>query len=164
MDIQGVVSYATGFAILAVIYAVFSMGLNVQWGYAGLFNIGIAGFFALGAYSAALLTTASPDPRFYEDFKFGGDLPERMGSLNLGVDLWFVVALLAAGIVCGLLALIIGFAALRLRGEYLAISTLGIAESIRVILLNEEWLANGSKGLYRIPRFLGDLVSPENYD
>ena len=164
MNILGIIDYTTGFAIVAVIYAIFTLGLNVHWGYTGLFNIGIAGFFALGAYTAALLTTASPDPRMFEDFKFGGDLPELLGVLNLGIDLWFVVALLAAGVVSGLVALVIGFVTLRLRDDYLAIATLGIAEAVRLIFLNEKWLANGSKGLYRIPKFLGDLVSPQNYD
>ena len=136
----------------------------MHWGYTGLFNIGIAGFFAIGAYTTALLTTASPDPRLFEDFKFGGDLPARLGAFNLGVDLWFVVALLGAGAACGLVALAIGFITLRLREDYLAIATLGIAESVRLVFLNERWLANGSKGLYRIPKFLGDLVSPRDYD
>ncbi|MEE8471043.1 MAG: branched-chain amino acid ABC transporter permease [Dehalococcoidia bacterium] len=161
MDISGIASYVTGFAIMAAIYAVFTLGLNVHWGYTGLFNIGIAGFFALGAYTTALLTTPAPQPLLFEDFRFGGDLP---ALLDAGIDLWFVVALLTAGAVCGLVALIIGFITLRLREDYLAIATLGIAESIRLVFLNERWLANGSKGLYRIPKFLGDLVSPENYD
>ena len=164
MDILGIVDYSIGFAIVAGIYAIFALGLNVHWGYTGLFNIGIAGFFALGAYTAALLTTASPNPLLFEDFKFGGDLPARLGILNLGIDLWFVVALLAAGALCGLVALALGFITLRLREDYLAIATLGIAESVRLIFLNERWLANGSKGLYRIPKFLGELVSPANYD
>ncbi len=164
MDISGIISYISGFAIMAVIFAVFALGLNVHWGYTGLFNIGIAGFFALGAYTSALLTTATPDPRLFEDFIFGGDLPALLGVFNLGIDLWFFIALLGAGAVCGLIALFIGFVTLRLKEDYLAIATLGIAESIRLIFLNEKWLANGSKGLYRIPKYLGDLVSPQNYD
>ena len=164
MEIAGIISYTTGFAIMAGIYAVFALGLNVHWGYTGLFNIGIAGFFALGAYTSALLTTAAPDPLMFEDFKFGADLPARMGVLNLGIDLWFVVALLTAGAACGLVAVAIGFVTLRLRDDYLAIATLGIAETVRLVFLNEKWLANGSKGLYRIPKFLGDLVQPRDYD
>lgn len=158
---ESTIGYITGYAIMAGIYAVFSLGLNVHWGFTGLFNIGIAGFFALGAYTAALLTTPAPSVAFFEDFKFGGDLP---ALIDAGVDLWFLVALLAAGAVCGLIALVIGFITLRLRDDYLAIATLGIAESVRLLFLNERWLANGSKGLYRIPKFLGDLVSPANYD
>ena len=53
IDIAGILGYITGFAIMAIIYAIFALGLNVHWGYTGLFNIGIAGFFALGAYTSA---------------------------------------------------------------------------------------------------------------
>jgi len=164
MDLSGLIGYITGFAIMAVIYAIFTLGLNVHWGYTGLFNIGVAGFFALGAYTSALLTTAPPDPLMFEDYIFGGDLPVRLGFWNLGIDLWFFVALIGAALVCSIVALLIGFLTLRLREDYLAIATLGIAESVRVIFLNEKWLANGSKGLYRIPKFLGELVSPQYYD
>ena len=73
MEVIGILYYLVGFAIMAGIYSVFSLGLNVHWGFTGLFNIGIAGFFALGAYASALLTTSSPDPTLFEDFKFGGN-------------------------------------------------------------------------------------------
>ena len=163
MDISGVIDYLIGFAIMAMIYAIFALGLNVHWGFTGLFNIGIAGFFALGAYTAALLTSPPPDPDQFEDFIFGGNLANH-GLLDLGVDAWFVLGLAAAAVVCGLVALIIGTITLRLNDDYLSIATLGIAESVRFFFLNEKWAANGSKGLYRIPKFLGDVVAPENYD
>ena len=166
MDIIGNLDYNIAFVVVAAIYAVFALGLNVHWGYAGLFNIGVAGFFALGAYTSALLTKASADPRLFEDFKFGGNLAASFEGIPVvgSLDLWFVVALLGAAAVCAVVVLGIGFLTLRLRGDYLAIATLGIAESIRLVFLNEKWLANGSKGLYNIPRFLGDVVAPRNYD
>ena len=163
MDVTGIVSYLAGFAIFAGIYSVFALGLNVHWGFTGLFNIGIAGFFTLGAYTTALLTTQPPDPALFEDFKFGGNWSE-IGFLDLGFDLWFFLGLLAAAAVCGVVALIIGYLTLRLRDDYLAIATLGIAETVRLFFLNEKWVANGSKGLYRIPVFLGDWISPKHYD
>lgn len=156
-----IVYFLVGFGILAGIYAVFTLGLNVHWGYTGLFNIGVAGFFALGAYTSALLTTAPPSPELFEDFIFGGNLAN---TLRLGVDLWFIVAIGCAAIVSSLVALIVGAITLRLRDDYLAISTLGIAESVRLMFLNEKWLANGSRGLYNIPKFLGDRISPDQYD
>ena len=61
MELGGILAYLVSFAIMASIYAVFSLGLNIQWGYTGLFNIGIAGFFCIGAYTSALIT--SPCPR-----------------------------------------------------------------------------------------------------
>ena len=82
----------------------------------------------------------------------------------MGIDLWFILGLAAAAAACGAIALIIGYVTLRLRDDYLAIATLGIAETVRLFFLNEKWAANGSKGLYRIPEFLGDWVSPQHYD
>lgn len=153
--------FLAGFGILAGIYAVFTLGLNVHWGYTGLFNIGVAGFFALGAYTSALLTTAPPSPLLFEDFIFGGNLAN---TFRLGVDMWFFAALVCAAGISGIVALIVGAITLRLRDDYLAISTLGIAESVRLMFLNEKWLANGSRGMYNIPKFLGDRVSPDQYD
>ena len=161
MEFAEISGYLVGFATLAAIYAVFSLGLNVHWGYTGLFNIGIAGFFALGAYTAALLTTAPPSPELFEDFKFGGNLAV---IADFGIDFWFIIALGGAAAVSAAVALVVGAVTLRLQDDYLAIATLGIAESVRLIFLNEKWLANGSRGLYNIPKFLGDLVSPGNYD
>ena len=163
MDVAGILNFAVGFVIMAGIYSVFALGLNVHWGFTGLFNIGIAGFFTLGAYTTALLTTQPPDPALFEDFKISGNWSE-IWFLDLGIDLWFFLGLAAAAAVCSVVALIIGYTTLRLRDDYLAIATLGIAETVRLIFLNEKWLANGSKGLYRIPTFLGDLVEPEYYD
>jgi len=62
MEIASIINYLSGFAVLATVYAVLALGLNVHWGATGLLNLGIAGFFALGAYTSALLTTAPPDP------------------------------------------------------------------------------------------------------
>lgn len=153
--------FLAGFGIMAGIYAVFTLGLNIHWGVTGLFNIGVAGFFALGAYTSALLTTSPPSPEQFEDFIFGGNLP---AIVNLGIDLWFLFALIGAAMVCALVAFVVGAITLRLQDDYLAIATLGIAESVRLIFLNEKWLANGSRGLFRIPKVLGEVVSPQAYD
>lgn len=163
MDLGSIANFAAGFIVMAGIYSVFALGLNVHWGFTGLFNIGIAGFFALGAYTSAILTTQPPDPALFEEFVFGGNLAE-VGFLDMGIDLWFGLGLAAAGVVCGAIALAIGYVTLRLRDDYLAIATLGIAESVRLFFLNEKWVANGSKGLYRIPKFLGEWISPDRYD
>ena len=60
MEIGGIIAYLVSLAIMAGIYAVFALGLNIHWGYTGLFNIGIAGFFCIGAYTSALITTPKP--------------------------------------------------------------------------------------------------------
>ena len=148
MDLGGILSYLTSFAIVAVVYGVFCLGLNVQWGFTGLFNIGVAGFFAIGAYTTALLT--SPPAGMFSDYVLGLNLP-------------FVVGLICAGGVSGVIALLIAIPTLRLREDYLAIATLGIAESIRLVFNNERWLANGSRGMIGIPQPLHNLVAPQNY-
>ncbi len=143
----GHLAYLGTFCIMAGIYGALSLGLNVQWGYTGLFNIGIAGFFALGAYTSALITTKKPPPEVWFYFKQA-----------IGLDQPFLLGLLGAAIVCGLAALLLGLLTLRLREDYLAIATIGVAESIRIVFNSEEWLANGSQGLIGIPRPLACLV------
>jgi len=133
----GVVNYLVFFAITAGTYGVLSLGLNLQWGYTGLFNIGVAGFYAVGAYTAALVS--GPPPDVWD------------GRLVGGFELPFLVGLIAAAIAAGLVALVIGLPTLRLRADYLAIATIGIAETIRLVLKNESWLTNGVWGLQQIP-------------
>ncbi|MFQ5928724.1 MAG: branched-chain amino acid ABC transporter permease [Acidobacteriota bacterium] len=149
----GIIAYLTSLAITAGIFAVFALGLNIQWGYTGLFNIGIAGFFAIGAYTSALITTPEPTGLYaqYVHQIFGLNLP-------------FVFGLLGAAIVCGAVAALIGIPTLRLREDYLAIATIGIAETIRLIFHNERWLANGAQGLMGLPQPLQNLVAPQHYN
>ena len=144
---DGVMSYLVSFVVMASIYSVLTLGLNVQWGYTGLFNIGIAAFFAVGAFTSALFTTTAPTGALaaYTQQWFGLGAP-------------FVVGLLAAGAVSGLVALLVGVPTLRLREDYLAIATIGIAEVTRLIFQNERWLANGPQPLRGIPQPLGCLV------
>lgn len=158
--------FLTGFAVLVGVYAVFALGLNIQWGYTGLFNIGVAGFFAIGAYAAALLTIRPPLSGQGEDYLFAGDLARRMESIPVigALDLWFPAALIAAALAGGIVALVVGAITIRLRDDYLAIATLGIAESARLVFLNERWLSNGSRGLYTVPPVFEGLVEPQHYD
>ena len=160
------IEFLIGFAILVGIYSVFTLGLNVHWGYTGLFNIGVAGFFALGAYTSALLTIPPPQSAQVDDYLFAGDLARRLDSLPVigPLDLWFVAALIGASLVAAVVALVVGAITIRLRDDYLAIATLGIAESVRLVFLNERWLSNGSKGLYTIPQVFGDIVAPRDYE
>jgi branched-chain amino acid transport system permease protein len=145
--------FLAGFASTAGIYAIFSMGLNVHWGYTGLFNIGIAGFFAIGAYTSALVTSPLPT----------GSLAQYVQQA-IGLNMPFLVGVIAAGLVSGLLAIPIGLPTLRLREDYLAITTIGIAETIRRIFNNERWLANGPQGLVGLDQPLGNLLPPNYYN
>jgi branched-chain amino acid transport system permease protein len=153
MEIGGILAYMVSFAIMAGIYALFCLGLNIQWGYAGLFNIGIAGFFCIGAYASALITTPKPSGIYahYVHQIFGFNLP-------------FVCGLLGAAIICGAFAFLVGITTLKLGKDYLAIATLGIAETLRLIFNNEQWLANGPRGLMGLPQPLQDLVDPKHYN
>jgi branched-chain amino acid transport system permease protein len=143
----GQMSYLVSFAIVGSIYAVITLGLNVQWGYTGLFNIGIAAFFSVGAFTTALVTTTRPT---------GAAAAFTQQAFGLGAP--FLVGVLAAGAVAGLLALVVGGPTLRLRGDYLAIATIGIAELVRLVFQNERWLANGPQPLRGIPQPLVCLV------
>jgi branched-chain amino acid transport system permease protein len=113
-------SYVIFTLTLCGIYALLALSLNLIWGGVGLVNLGLAGFFAVGAYASALAT--------------GAGAPVLLG--------WGVA--LAVGAVVGLL---VTFATLRLRDDYLAIVTLGFAEVIRLVALNERWLTKGSDGI-----------------
>jgi branched-chain amino acid transport system permease protein len=116
------------------IYAIFALGLNVQWGFAGLFNAGIVGFVAVGAYTYALLTTA--ESTFH------------LGGLGLPLPIGMAVAMVMAALVAAL----IGLVCIRLRSDYLAIATIGIAEIIKLIFKNETDITNGPRGINKIPR------------
>lgn len=153
MEIGGIIAYLVSLAIMAGIYAVFALGLNIQWGYTGLFNIGIAGFFCIGAYTSAMITTPVPTGVYahYVQQVFGLDLP-------------FIAGLLGAAIMCGIIAFLIGIPTLRLGEDYLAIATLGIAETFRLIFNNEHWLANGPRGLMGLPQPFTGLVDARHYN
>jgi branched-chain amino acid transport system permease protein len=153
MDILRILHFLAGFAMMAGIYAILTLGLNVHWGYTGLFNIGVAGFFAIGAYTSALVTSPLPT----------GSLADYVEQA-IGLDMPFLVGVVAAGLVSGLLAIPIGLPTLRLRGDYLAITTIGIAETIRRIFNNERWLANGPQGMVGLAQPLRELLPPNYYN
>ncbi|PYM18727.1 MAG: branched-chain amino acid ABC transporter permease [Candidatus Rokuibacteriota bacterium] len=118
-------AYLTAIATLIGVRALLTLGLNVQWGLTGLVNLGVVAFFAVGAYTSALLA---------------------VGGAPL-VLAWIAAVALAAAAGAGL-----AMVALRLREDYLAIVTLGFAEVLRLGLLNESWLTRGANGVTGIPR------------
>lgn len=139
MELIGLANYAVFMGILIGIYALLSLGLNIHWGFTGLFNAGIAGFFAIGAYTSAILTSTP-----------------ALGRIG-GFEWPIVLGWAAAMIVAGLIAWPIGKVCLRFRSDYLAIATIGVAEIIRLIIKSEDWLTGGSRGITGIPRPFGDL-------
>jgi branched-chain amino acid transport system permease protein len=132
------INYLVAMLTFAGLYALMALGLNIVWGMAGMINLGLVGFFALGGYASALLT-----------FKFGA--PMAIG----------LVAAFAFAAGCGsVMALITA----RLRGDYLAIVTLGFSEVVRIIASNEIWLTNGTDGISGIPGPFRGRVSPQDFN
>lgn len=113
-------------ATLTLIYVMLGLGLNVVVGLSGLLVLGYGGFYAIGAYTYALLN------HYY------------------GLGFWQSLPL--AGIVAGLSGFLLGFPVLRLRGDYLAIVTLGFGEIVRILLLNNTEFTGGPNGISQIPK------------
>ncbi len=111
-------------ATLALIYVLLGLGLNVVVGFAGLLDLGYVGFYAVGAYTYAILQ-------------------------QYGVGFW--VCLPIAAVLAGIMGVLLGFPVLRLRGDYLAIVTLGFGEIIRILLNNLDRFTNGPAGISSIP-------------
>jgi branched-chain amino acid transport system permease protein len=118
--------YLLDLAILIVTYIMLGFGLNIVVGLAGLLDLGYVAFYAVGSYSYALIA---------QDF---------------GLSFWICLPL--AGIFAAFAGLLLGFPVLRLRGDYLAIVTLGFGEIIRLVLLNWQNLTGGPNGISGIPR------------
>jgi branched-chain amino acid transport system permease protein len=130
----GLASYLVFFAIIVLILGVATLGLNLQWGTTGLFNAGVVGFYGVGGYALAILCAK---PR-----------SELLGNF----DLPWILGILGAMAASALTALIVGLATIRLRGDYLAITTFGTAVAIQLVTLNFEALTGGSLGMTSILR------------
>ena len=143
-QLYGIFLYAVFLLTMGGIYAVLALGLNIQWGFTGLFNAGVGGFFAVGAYVSAILTSA-PSTR-------------HLGGYDLPVPAGVCAAMVASALV----AWGIGRICIRLRSDYLAIATLGIAEILRLVLKNEIWATNGARGISQIPKPFEHAAEPWN--
>jgi branched-chain amino acid transport system permease protein len=123
-------AYLVAVGIVALIYMLLTIGLNLQYGYTGLINFGVVAFFAIGAYTSALLTLHG---------------------------WWLVPAFVVATVLGGIVAYPIGLLSLRLSDEYLAVVTLGFSEVVRIVIQQEEWLTKGVQGLPGIPRMFASM-------
>ncbi|HHE3498320.1 TPA: branched-chain amino acid ABC transporter permease [Streptococcus pneumoniae] len=108
---------------------ILAVGLNLIVGFSGQFSLGHAGFMAIGAYAAAIIGSKSP---------------------TYGV---FFGAMLVGALLSGAVALLVGIPTLRLKGDYLAVATLGVSEIIRIFIINGGSLTNGAAGILGIPNF-----------
>jgi len=122
----GAVRWIDNFGVQILIYVMLGWGLNIVVGLAGLLDLGYVAFYAVGAYSYALLAKA------------------------FGLSFWILLPL--AGVLASFWGILLGFPVLRLRGDYLAIVTLAFGEIIRLILINWVALTNGYAGITGIPR------------
>ena len=122
----GAVKWIDNFGIQILIYVMLGWGLNIVVGLAGLLDLGYVAFYAVGAYSYALL------------------------AKTFGLSFWLLLPL--AGILASFWGILLGFPVLRLRGDYLAIVTLAFGEIIRIVIINWVDLTNGYAGITGIPR------------
>jgi branched-chain amino acid transport system permease protein len=122
----GSLKWIDNFGIQILIYVMLGWGLNIVVGLAGLLDLGYVAFYAVGAYSYALL------------------------SQHFGLSFWILLPL--AGILSAFWGVILGFPVLRLKGDYLAIVTLAFGEIIRLVLINWKDVTNGSAGISGIPK------------
>ena len=138
----GIISYLVFFTSVAAILSIAVLGLNLQWGNTGLFNGGVVAFFGTGAYGTLILG-ATP-----QDAHLGG------------FELFYPLALLGGMIAAGVLAWLVGMLTLRLRHDYLAIATFGVAVAFENLMRNAEGLAGGAQGFRGFERplraWLGD--------
>ena len=136
------------------VYVLMTVSLNIVTGYLGQLPLGHAGFMSIGGYACAIFIIRMMP-------LFGLDA-QSMASGSTPAVILFVVGLLFGGICAALMGVVIGIPALRLRGDYLAIITLGFAEIIRVVLVNIDSalgfkLTGGASGLTGIPAYTGYL-------
>jgi branched-chain amino acid transport system permease protein len=136
----GLITYLAFFATMAGILAIAVLGLNLQWGYTGLFNGGIVAFFGAGAYGTMILG-ARPDPAL-------------MGGFGLPWPVAFAGGILLAGLV----AWVVGRLTLRLRHDYLAIATFGVGVALESVARNAQWLTGGARGMRGFPRPLESWI------
>lgn len=129
---------------LSAIYVILAVSLNLVLGFTGMFSLGHAGFMCIGAYTASILTMS---PESKELIYFMTPITPVLAHVQ-----WPIFpAILMAGLISAIFGFLIGFPALRLRDDYLAIATLGFAEIIRIIVTNIIPVTNGALGLKNIP-------------
>jgi branched-chain amino acid transport system permease protein len=134
---------------LAGIYGIMCIALNLQFGYAGLINFGIVAYFAVGAYAYVILTM--PAPSEFDTYRLGFELPVWIGIIG-------------AVVASGLFALLTGWPSLRLRGDYLALTTFAFAEGLNAFLRNEGRVSNGTVGFTGVDSPVRDIAGADNYE
>ena len=137
-------SYIRRVVNLCMVYAIIGLSMNLTNGFTGQFSLGQAGFMAIGAYVVGIFTVpvALRPAVFYA-------APMNPLIADIYMPLW--LALLVGGLLAALVAFLIGTPVLRLRGDYLAVATLGFSEIIRIVITNAQTITNGALGIKDIP-------------
>ena len=137
-------SYMRRIVNLCMVYAIIGLSMNLTNGFTGQFSLGQAGFMAIGAYVVGIFTVpvALRPAVFYA-------APMNPYIADIHMPLW--LALIVGGLLAALVAFLIGTPVLRLRGDYLAVATLGFSEIIRIFITNAQSITNGALGIKDIP-------------
>jgi branched-chain amino acid transport system permease protein len=144
-------------------YAMLALGLNIVVGFAGLLDLGYAAFFAIGAYTYGALSSYQIQPpwsSFWEPFRWLGlvehlDAGGGIGTVHFDVSFWLMMPV--AAMVAAFFGVLFGVPTLRLKGDYLAIVTLGFGEIVPIVARNTPYVTNGAQGLSGVttPKFFG---------
>src|SRR6266849_6680406 len=137
----------------ATAFATLALGLNIVVGFAGLLDLGYAAFFAIGAYSYGILSSYQVQPlwsEFWEPFQWLGIVEQLKVAgepdvVHFVVSFWLMLPL--SGLIAAFFGILFGAPTLRLKGDYLAIVTLGFGEIVPIVARNTPYLTNGSAGL-----------------
>lgn len=131
---------------LCCIYAICALSMNTVNGFTGMFSLGQPGFMAIGAYVTALLTVDKA-----HKLSIYTIIPLSENGFIANIHAPFFIALIIGGIIAAIFAFFIGFPVLRLKGDYLAIASLGFSEIIRICITNATGITNGPTGITGIP-------------
>ncbi len=141
---DGTDSYIRRIVNMSLIYAIIGLSMNITNGFAGQFSLGQAGFMAIGAYVVGIFTV----PLELRETVFYA-VPMHPAIADIHFPTWFAV--FAGGLLAAVVAFFIGAPVLRLKGDYLAIATLGFSEIIRIVITNLTSITNGALGIKDIP-------------
>jgi branched-chain amino acid transport system permease protein len=147
----------------ALVYAMLALGLNIVVGFAGLLDLGYAAFFAIGAYTYGALASYQIQPEwssFWEPFQWLGlvkhlEAGGGIGTVHFDVSFWLMLPI--AAVVAAFFGVLFGAPTLRLKGDYLAIVTLGFGEIVPILARNTPTITNGAQGLNGVttPKLFG---------
>lgn len=154
-DLPGTVAFFVSILTIGLIYSILTLGLNLHFGYTGLLNFGHVAFFAVGAYTTAIITSPPPNSVAFTTYEIGFGVPMPWA---------FVASLVLGAVAGGALAFLIGLTSIRLHTHYLAIATFALAELVHSVIENEEWLTGGFLGMSRVSRPYYGVMSGDDWE